>query len=191
MTTPLIALCVGHSRRIAGRIEGGAISAGKVSEHTFNSAVANRVKAQLATLGIDAFVVDHYEGNGYAAAQKWLAAQLKQKGATLALELHFNASEGQARGAEWLYWGTSANGKRLAECVRSEYIAKMPNIPDRGIEPKDSADRGAEFLRGTHCPAIICEPFFGDNVIDWAIASTSQNIIANAYAQGIAAFLTA
>lgn len=190
MNTPLVALCVGHSRKINGRTEGGAISVDGTSEHAFNKDLAARIHQALRGLDIAAIVEDEYQGAGYGSAQAWLAKYLQERSATLAVELHFNASEGQARGHEWLYWSSSANGKRLAECLRSEFQVHFPGQPDRGIKPKASTDRGSEFLRGTHCPAVICEPFFGDNATDWKIFSNRRNDLANTIAQGIAAYLT-
>lgn len=189
MSSPLIALCVGHSRIENGRTEGGAISAGGISEHAYNTPLADQINYYLNRFGIASFIVSYYKGNGYTAAQQWLAGELKKFGATLALELHFNASEGQARGAEWLHWGSSVRGKILASCLRSEFLAGFPEAIDRGLKPKVNGDRGAEFLKGTHCPAVICEPFFGDNAADWQMAVAKKDQLALAIANGIVAYL--
>ena len=42
-----------------------------------------------------------------------------------------------------------------------------PDTKTRGIKERKSG-RGSEFLRQTPCPAVICEPFFGDNEGDWS-----------------------
>lgn len=63
-------------------------------------------------------------------------------------------------------------------------------IPARGTKPRTSADRGGEFLRLTHCPAVICEPFFGDNAADWRVAVDRKGDMADAIAQGISNFIT-
>jgi hypothetical protein len=54
----------------------------------------------------------------------------------------------------------------------------VPDIKSRCIKPKTSADRGADFLSGIHCPGAIAEPFFGRNPSDRQIASTQQREIA-------------
>lgn len=183
-----IALCVGHSRQINGKTEGGAVSFGGVSEHAYNKELADLI---LADLGRDVGVAlwNRYEGNGYGAAISWLSGEIKKKDAVLAIELHFNCATGDARGAEWLYWHSSTKGKELASCIHSAFTKELPEIKDRGIKPRSSGDRGSDFLRATHCPAVICEPFFGDNKEDWRIAVTNKKEIAAAIANGIRSYL--
>ncbi len=190
MSAPLVAICVGHSRFIGGKRDGGAVSAGDVSEWTYNRELALWIQQLLVARGIDAFVEDKYEGNGYTDSMRWLASYLKGRQATLAVELHFNAATGSARGHEWLYWGASSKSRELAGHLSLSFAEAVPEIPARGIKPRTSADRGGEFLRLTHCPAVICEPFFGDNAKDWDIAVTRKKTIAKAIAKGISDFLT-
>jgi N-acetylmuramoyl-L-alanine amidase len=62
---------------------------------------------------------------------------------------------------------------------------------NRGIKAKVSGERGGEFLKLTHCPAVIAEPFFGDNPQEWQVASSSVSAMAEAMATGICDYLTA
>lgn len=188
MSSPLVAICIGHSRKINGRTEGGAVSVGRVSEHTFNFDLGLRVHQRLAMMGITACVVDSYEGGSYGAAQIWLARYLKERGATLAVELHFNAADSpSATGHEWLYWHSSGNGKRLAETMMRGFSG-LP-LKSRGVKSITTADRGADFVSKTHCPAIIAEPFFGSNPSDWRVAVRDKNKIAIAMADAIQRYL--
>jgi N-acetylmuramoyl-L-alanine amidase len=182
----LVAICVGHSR--SG--DDGAESVSGVSEWQFNQDLARMVAAELELLGVQSFVVDEYEGNGYGAAMRWVSSHLEQKHASLALELHFNAANGGARGHEWLFWASSKRSSRLATCLLARYQTAFPEIPMRGIKPKTAGDRGAEFLKLTHCPSVICEPFFGDNKEDWQTAISRKPDIARAIAAGIHDYLT-
>lgn len=185
---PTVALCVGHSRKINGRRDGGASSVGAVSEWRYNCALADMIGAHLTRNRLRWFILDDYAGQGYAAAMRWVADQLAARGADVAVELHFNAaSSPAARGHEWLYWHTSKAGKRLAESIEYEFRLQLPPnlIPDRGAKPVESFGRGSEFVRRTHCPAVIAEPFFGSNDDDWKLASTNQDKIAIAIANGI------
>lgn len=188
---PLTAICIGHSRKVQGTVEGGAVACdNQTSEWHYNSVLAPLIVAALARQRFPAVIVDAYEGNGYGAAQRWLAGHLKKIGAGLAIELHFNDSdEAGACGHEWLYWHTSAKGRRLAESLSDEFCLGVPAIRMRGAKPKGPGDRGAEFLSGTHCPAVICEPFFGSNRNDWLTAITSRQKIAFAISEGIAEYL--
>lgn len=182
-----IAICIGHSRRIAGRIEGGAVSVGKVNEHTYNLDLAKRIQRWLSDFDIDSFIVSEYEGNGYTSAQKWLAGQLKAKGATVAIELHFNSADSPtATGHEWLFWASSSKGRLLTKELDAMMLQMFPDFRQRGIKPKGSGDRGGEFLRFTHCPSVIAEPFFGSNAKDWnEIAVAKKEDLAQAIALGI------
>lgn len=189
-STATIALCVGHSRsQGGGRPEGGAISVGGESEWTFNSRLAHGIAAELlACHGIQALVVDRYSGTSYGSAMRWLAAFLRaQGGIRLAVELHFNAAESpSASGHEWLYWHASAAGRALAQACHREVSRDFPQLPARGLKPIESG-RGAEFLRLTHCPAIIAEPFFGSNAQDWKLASTYHAGLARSLTSALAA----
>ena len=183
----IIAICIGHSRRVHGRHEGGAISwDDSTSEWTYNKTLGERVFALLASAGVPAVVIADYEGESYGSAQRWLAGRLRSLDADIAVELHFNSSDDpQANGQEMLYWHQSVRGRSLAQSISDEFAAKIGELKNRGIKPKSSADRGAEFLRGTHCPACIVESGFGSNFGDWEIMTTRREQVAGAIASGI------
>jgi len=190
MNPPTIAICVGHSRPINGHPEGGAVSVDGTSEWVFNNDLAFLIEAELTKSRVSSVVISSYDGVGYGAAQRWLAAHLKTLGVKLAIELHFNSADSPAAtGHEWLYWSTSSKGKALAAQLHAEMCLALPTIRARGIQPKTSADRGAEFLRGTHCPAVICEPGFGSNPNDWRILTLQKAALARAIAQSLLAYL--
>jgi N-acetylmuramoyl-L-alanine amidase len=191
MSTPKIGLCVGHSRQTNGHPEGGAVSVGRIQEWKFNRELALLISAELTRQGIASVIVDHYEGGSYGAAQAWLGGHLAAQGVTVALELHFNSSDSiAATGHEWLYWHTSAAGKRLAVSLNAEMRLALPDLKARGAKPLAATDRGAGFLQQTRCPAVICEPFFGSNPSDWALAVGYKPTIARVIADGVSEFLT-
>lgn len=176
-----IGICVGHSRWG----DSGAVSLWGKSEWDYNSAVAVALKRELDLAGIDSVILDDYKAGGYGAAMRNCAKYLLNEGATHAIELHFNAAGPQAHGAEWLHWRTSSGGKRLAEALRAGFTTYFPGIKDRGLKPKGSGERGALFLRKTHCPAVIAEPFFGSNEGDCEAFRRNEAKLAAAYAEGI------
>lgn len=182
----LVAICVGHSR-IGDR---GAVSAGGVSEHSYNAELAKMVKAELDALNVPSFIVDFYEGGSYGGAMRWLADHIERKHASLAIEQHFNASDGSGNGHEWLHWSSSVKSSMLAESLDKAFTAAFPEIKRRGVKPKKPGDRGALFLSETHCPAVIAEPFFGDNPDDWRVATERKGDIAKAIAAGIREYLS-
>ncbi len=186
-----IALCIGHSRKINGKRDGGAVSVGNVAEWDYNLDLAGRIAGILAESNYHLVpIISDYPGNGYGSAQRWLATHLKEIGATLAVELHFNSSDNPtATGHEWLYWGTSERSRQLASYIDAEIMQQVVGLRGRGLKPLTSKDRGSEFCHLTHCPAVICEPFFGSNATDWQIATTQKDKIARGIANGILEFL--
>lgn len=182
-----IAICIGHSRKIYGRPEGGAVMVTGENEWTFNRGIGAEVVKFLADMRIPSLLIDDYQGTGYTAAQRWLAEHLRSIGAKASIELHFNSADTkEANGHEWLYWHASSEGNRLAGELDSEMCMAVPEIRHRGILARTKAHRGAEFLRGTPCPAVIAEMFFGSNAHDCAVATLKKSKIARAISQGIA-----
>lgn len=185
----MIAICIGHSRHINGQPEGGAVSVGGVSEWTFNAALGAQICQRLEAMGRRCVLVNRYEGSGYTAAQTWLAAHLKALGATAALELHFNSSDNpSANGHEWLHWHSSLRGRALATSLADAVRNNLPQFHARGLKELGPAARGAEFVKRTHCPAVICESFFGSNSNDWALAQLHHADLAAAIARGVNAW---
>jgi N-acetylmuramoyl-L-alanine amidase len=186
-----VALCVGHSRRLpAGHPEGGAWTHdGKFSEWKWNQFIGRMAAAALHERhGIACFLVDDYGARSYGAAMAWLARELRGLGnIRLAVELHFNSASATANGHEWLHWPGSPQGRLLATELHLAMIRKFPGIRARGVKtPVDG--RGDAFLKLTHCPAVIAEPFFGSNPHDWATVSARADSLVNALADGIAAY---
>lgn len=180
-----IAIGVGHSRKIKNRIDGGAVSVEGVNEWEYNRELAEKVEQELELLGHQVAIWDSYEGDGYESSMRWLADEIEEWGADAAIELHFNAATPDAHGHEWLYWHSSDLGMLLAASVNAKMIDEIPDLRIRGIKPKRSGDRGSAFLRFTHCPALITEPFFGSNGDDWQIAVSQKADIARVIADGV------
>ena len=181
----MIAICVGHSRRG----DRGAVSCGNVSEWEYNRNVGDLVVADLAAAGIAAKMYAVYPRSSYAGAINWLAAQLRADGAEAAVELHFNSAHPAAHGFEYLHWATSPRGRALAEALHAAHAAAMPQQKDRGVKGLRPGDRGGHFLRTTHCPAVIAEPFFGSSPQEWAMWGDAQERLAQIYAAGVRAWL--
>jgi len=184
----MIAICIGHSRMINGRYDGGAYSPHlQTNERDFNLHVATIMQAELKKRDIRSKVYSHYFGKGYGSAMQDIAAQIKEDKATVAIELHFNSATPSARGHEWLYWETSKNGKRLAESFEDAFSAIFPAIPSRGVKALGKTARGGLFLKNTHCPAMITEPFFGSNIAD--CKAINPIMLAQTYVLALAAYL--
>lgn len=180
----MIAICIGHSRKIGGRYDGGAWSDSlQINERDFNLKVADKLQKLLSEKKIASKIFREYNGNGYGTAMFDVANKIRMARATFAIELHFNSSEPGANGHEWLYWHSSLLGKRIAQKFEDAFSKLFPNIKARGIKAIQKQDRGGKFLELTHCPAVILEPFFGSNVQDCSKINVER--IAEAYAKAI------
>ena len=162
-----IAICVGHSRWG----DKGSVSVDGTSEWEYNVKVADYLENMLKDQGFEVLLVDQYPRNNYVSAMRWLGKHLKEWGADLAIELHFNGAGPKAEGYEQLYWKGSSNGRFFAFCLNEAQKADDKGAPNRGIKyrpgERPSEKRGIAFLKYTHCPAVINEPFFGSSQTDW------------------------
>ena len=185
-----IALCVGHSRLLAsGTPEGGAWTHdGTTSEWKWNSALVRVIAAELHDVhGIAAYIVNDYGPREYYGAMHWLGQELRRLGnIKLAVELHFNASSATANGHEWLHYQGSIKGRLAATELHLAMMRHFPGIRARGVKTPIEG-RGAAFLKETHCPAVLAEPFFGSNAQDWETMRRNPEKLATAIAEGLAA----
>tara|TARA_R110000868_G_scaffold69235_1_gene204089 strand:- start:373 stop:924 length:552 start_codon:yes stop_codon:yes gene_type:complete len=180
----MIAICIGHSRKIKGRYDGGAYSTWlNINERDFNLQVASQLSKHLTQNGIPCRVISDYAGNGYGSAMQDAADQIKAIHASIALELHFNSAQPSANGHEWLYWHSSSKGKALAEAFNAQFSKDHPNIKSRGLKAITAQDRGGAFLRNTHCSALILEPFFGSSQSD--CQQITPESVAKSYAKAL------
>jgi N-acetylmuramoyl-L-alanine amidase len=115
----------------------------------------------------------------------WLARRLKELKVDVAIELHFNAAGPLATGYEFLHWFCSPKGVALGHKMLREFTKAFPEQRNRGLKSIDAADRGGLFLRKTHCPSLICEPFFGSNKKDTAFFFARREELAVVYADGV------
>lgn len=184
MTHP-IAICVGHGRPV----DSGADSIEGISEEAWNTKIAGMVKAILDERGVACVVIGDYQGRTYGAAMRWLATQLTRCKAECAIELHFNSSDNaRATGHEWLYCNMSPLGRKLAQALDRSMCAAFPGLPNRGLRALTARDNGWGFIYGTPCPAVIAEPGFGSNQIDWDTLDDHQQAYALALADALCAW---
>lgn len=187
VTKKHVAICVGHSRAK----DKGAVNVLGIYEWHFNKPLADRVAELIRDSGQMASVISHYNGNSYGSAMVDVGKQLKTICADVAVELHFNsASSTTATGFEFLCWHSSERSNALATSMQKAFHKTFPDQRDRGVKLITPADRGGRFLQETHCPAVICEPFFGSNPKDTAFFYAHRDDLAKAYAEGILDWLS-
>lgn len=136
----------------------GAFSAYlKQYEQKYNKKIVDYLKSRYSAY------YDTYEHSiqGYNSRQNALAKFANAKDYKMIVELHFNASEGHtAQGSEVLFFYKSTKGRKYAEITLDEIIKEF-GLRKRGVKGISSGN-GYGFLKKTKAPAILIEPFFGD-----------------------------
>lgn len=144
------AIIIGHSKESPGAYSTYLRS----SEYTYNSEVA-------AYLSCIADVYKRPDNGGYKSQMKRLASEINQKDYDLVIELHFNSFNGKAEGCETISYPGSSSlvfGEKYCKDISECYLTE-----NRGAKEANPQSRGWWFLAYMKAPAIIVEPFFGDN----------------------------
>lgn len=129
----------------------------KQTEQGYNKRVANILKCRYS----EDYDVYEHTIQGYNSRQNELAKFEDNKNYKAVAELHFNASAHHtAQGSEVLFFYKSIKGREYAEIVLDEIIREF-GLRNRGVKGISSGN-GYGFLKKTKAPAILVEPFFGD-----------------------------
>ena len=146
----------------------GVIVGGKrYAEHTHNAEVGKRVTAILRTHGLD--VLELQPAFGKDVPLKTRTDKANSWGADLYYSIHANAASPAARGWCGFYWGTSTEGKRIAQLYAAEMKALgLPMYSQDGIYPSASGT-WSDFheLRETSMVALLTENGFMTNAQDF------------------------
>ncbi len=167
----LCALVIGHKKKSPGAINANS----NLSEFDFNEDLALHVEK-----GIEKTQVQRV----YRRTHEELPDDINALGPDFVVSLHCNAFNKKVSGTEVLYYHRSGKGKRMAEILLN-YLVEHLKLPNRGIKPKTSEDRGGYLLRYTKSPCVIAEPFFIDNEGDLARAQEDMDGLTAAYAAAI------
>ena len=164
------ALIVGHKESSQG-----AVSPSGITEFAYNQELAKLIKKYVERAEV--VIV-------YRRTYEQLPDDVNQIKPDFAISLHCNAFNTKASGSEVLFYEKSSKGKELALKLQNE-IVKVLGLPDRGIKTKTSEDRGGYLLKYVKAPAVILEPFFIDNPIDFVVGVEKRNAMAQAIAKVI------
>ena len=163
-------LSAGH-----GGSDPGAVALGMV-EKNINLQILLECKSELERHGV-AVVYSRTKDENDPVKEE--VKEANASGANIAVSFHANAGKGD--GSESLYYGTSKNGKRLAELC--EKHTQQIGQNSRGAKVRNDL----YFLKHTTMPAVICECAFVDNDKDNDIIDTveEQKKFGQAYAKAI------
>ena len=164
------ALVVGHRENSPGA-ENKRLG---ITEFGFNKELAERV-VELCRVDVEIVYRDRY---------KDLPEKVNAINPNFIVSLHCNAFNTVASGTETLYYHRSVASSRLGWIVQKKLVDAL-DLPDRGLKPKRSEDRGGFLLRYTNAPCVIAEPFFIDNISDVRRAHKRYPKLVHAYATAI------
>lgn len=151
----IVGIFVGHNRNTGARgIEGQ-------DEWETRNRVAKLAQDKLAAMGYEAHVLYRDQSLGYTSAMRKHGETARKLKLDVSMELHFNAYDGTARGAEILVW-SKRTADTLGEAFQDVQSEMYPDQPFRGIKIMTEG-RGAGFNRFQPCPSGVYEPFFGDH----------------------------
>jgi len=175
-------LVIGHSQHSQG-----ASNADGTTEYGFNLSLANKVADEILDRQIHQLEIAKgvYVVLIERGSYRYLPKKINQKYVDFVISMHCNAFNKKATGTETLYYHTFLEGKRLATMLQRNMVNAL-GLPDRGIKPKRTEDRGGYLLRYTNATCVIAEPFFIDNPQDLMRARTSSgDRLVRAYADTI------
>jgi N-acetylmuramoyl-L-alanine amidase len=167
----LCALVVGHKKSSPGAVN----ERSGFTEFDFNEDLAIRIEKKVKKTEVQRI---------YRRTYNELPDDINTLDPDFIISLHCNAFNRRASGTEVLYYHSSDAGRTIAEILQRDLVDFL-GLPDRGIKPKTSEDRGGYLLRYTNAPCVIAEPFFIDNDQDLTKAKENLEGLAAVYARSI------
>ena len=150
-----VGLFVGHTKGTGAQAIDGS------DEWETRNEVALAAADILAAKGFDAHVIYRDGRLSYADAMRAHGEVCKSKKLDVSLELHFNAYDGEAHGAE-IVVASQKTAQTLGNAFQEATKAFYPDRALRGVKLK-TGGRGYLFNANQKCPSGIYEPFFGDS----------------------------
>ena len=173
-----IAIVVGHE-------PGG----GAAGERGYNLSVQSYMDSQLRAAGFDVFCYTHFL-KPYGARQTAMAAAVKkaQPQNLICVELHYNDVDTALANGHQFHYNAS---KGLAVAFAKEWQKTFPGSrarQDKGTLHTPSGD-GAGFLIKSPGLAVLVEPFFRSNAVEWTFFRNKHEEVAAAYSRAITNFV--
>lgn len=158
-----LALIVGHSKEFPGAM--GVYPVDRY-EYYYNldlSKIAYRY-AKEHGLNCKVFLRDHRNiEQTYKEVNEWCNGNN-----AVAIELHFNAANGKAKGTETLFDEDPSSSLDFARHIHEAICAvfNRKGKDNRGLKKRAEGDRGYANLKAMKAPGCLIEPGFGDNKDD-------------------------
>lgn len=180
-----LAVVVGHNSKSPGA---SAVSPISQSEFDFNNTVADSMIAEASHYNLQVKRFNRVASGSYSDEIADVYALVKQWGADVAVELHFNSLNSESTGTEVLHAANAAQSRSLASKLVGT-ISDVLGLKIRhgdGLKPCVPNDRGYASLVALSVPTVLVEPFFGSNQSDCIKAAAAGPAgLARAYLRGV------
>jgi len=180
-----LGIIVGHNQRQQGA---NGIDPINASEFLYNKKIAEIMKANAKSFSLKSKIFNRKYRGSYRDEIAEVYGKSDDWGAEVTVELHFNAYNRNTRGTETLCYESEAS-LRTGNAIHRELIQlfNRDRNTDRGIKTYRNLTRGRYSLVAGSAPAVLVEPFFGDNFTDAQLATNiGKKQIALSYLRGIA-----
>lgn len=182
-----LGIVVGHTKAAPGAFSKTL----NQSEYVYNSDLAEKIKAYGAKVGVEVFIEKRDVGGVTGAFKRILA----KKPAAI-IELHFNAANGKASGAETLFSDNydRAGADELALAfLLAKNMAKVLGIPNRGVKERGTkGERGFfNLMQTTQIASVLIESGFGDNPVDAKAMRDKKDALAQTIVDSFTAWVDA
>ena len=157
-----IGLVIGHRRGAQG-----ANSVDLISEYAFWKTYLHTIISQLPEHH-EYKIFERYDSDGRSYSQRIASVveNVNNWDADLVISFHFNSAGNEnAEGYEILTTNYSVS-KKYASDLLSWFDNELSG-DNRGNKVLNGRGRGYGFLKPTHMPSMIVEPFFGSSRADW------------------------
>lgn len=186
-SAPRFALIVGHEKVAPGAY---GVSPLNQSEYEYNGVLALLISKHCQDLMPELEIQTFYRDHGGVKEAYTAVNSFSPLGC---IELHFNACNRVAFGSEVLIDYEAHKGATLLSVYILDAIYASFNrkgLGCRGIKVLHPHERGENNLHlAKGYPALISEPFFGDNIDDAILAFDHQDNLALQLAKGILLFV--
>ena len=158
-----VGLVIGHNSAAQG-----ATNYEGESEYSYYKRIAPLLQSELRKEGIDCSILERSTGR-YSRQVSEVANNLVTLKCDLAICLHFNSYNKNVQGVETLRMRTAGDFTYHLASILSRYIHTEYGFAlraSKGVKNLGNKDRGAGMLEGIRkkdVPAVLIEPFFGDN----------------------------
>lgn len=141
-------------------------------------AVSDMVERYLNAAGVEVV------GNLQSDSLVDVVSECRESEADIFVSIHCNAANSAAHGTETWHYYTSAEGKKLANCIQNQIVNSLGTL-DRGLKPAEPGRNGLYVLTNTPCTAVLVELAFIDNGSDAELLEYRKDDFARAIARGI------